>query len=83
MRTIGEYLRLYFIIEAQYIKARMQYRADFIISSDWDVLFESCDARHLLGDPRIRARPGGLVADGNGFYLRLLHDRDIAHADPV
>jgi ABC-2 type transport system permease protein len=33
MRTIGEYLRLYFIIEAQYIKARMQYRADFIISS--------------------------------------------------
>ena len=33
MRSIGEYLRLYFIIEAQYIKARMQYRADFIISS--------------------------------------------------
>jgi len=33
MRTPGEYLRLYFIIEAQYIKARMQYRADFIISS--------------------------------------------------
>ena len=33
MRTIGEYLRLYFIIEAQYIKARMQYRADFVISS--------------------------------------------------
>jgi ABC-type uncharacterized transport system permease subunit len=33
MRTIGEYLRLYFIIETQYIKARMQYRADFIISS--------------------------------------------------
>jgi ABC-2 type transport system permease protein len=33
MRTLGEYLRLYFIIEAQYIKARMQYRADFIISS--------------------------------------------------
>ena len=33
MRTIGEYLRLYLIIEAQYIKARMQYRADFIISS--------------------------------------------------
>jgi len=33
MRTIGEYLRLYIIIEAQYIKARMQYRADFIISS--------------------------------------------------
>ena len=33
MRMIGEYLRLYFIIEKQYIKARMQYRADFIISS--------------------------------------------------
>jgi ABC-2 type transport system permease protein len=33
MRNLGRYLRLYFIIEAQYIKARMQYRADFIISS--------------------------------------------------
>ncbi|MBC7877025.1 MAG: ABC-2 family transporter protein [Anaerolineales bacterium] len=33
MRSIGEYLRLYFMIEAQYIKGRMQYRADFIISS--------------------------------------------------
>jgi len=33
MRTLGEYVRLYFIIEAQYIKARMQYRADFLISS--------------------------------------------------
>jgi ABC-2 type transport system permease protein len=33
MRSVAEYLRLYFIIEAQYIKARMQYRADFIISS--------------------------------------------------
>jgi ABC-2 type transport system permease protein len=33
MRSLVEYLRLYFIIEAQYIKARMQYRADFIISS--------------------------------------------------
>jgi len=33
MRTLGEYLRLYIIIETQYIKARMQYRADFIISS--------------------------------------------------
>jgi ABC-2 type transport system permease protein len=31
--SLPEYLRLYFIIEAQYIKARMQYRADFIISS--------------------------------------------------
>ena len=33
MRTLSEYIRLYFIIEAQYIKARMQYRADFIVSS--------------------------------------------------
>ena len=33
MRSLTRYLRLYFIIEAQYIKARMQYRADFIISS--------------------------------------------------
>jgi ABC-2 type transport system permease protein len=33
MLTLGEYLRLYFLIEAQYIKARLQYRADFIISS--------------------------------------------------
>jgi ABC-2 type transport system permease protein len=33
MRSLGEYLRLYFIIEAQYIKSRMQYRTDFIISS--------------------------------------------------
>jgi ABC-2 type transport system permease protein len=33
MHSLGEYIRLYFIIEAQYIKARMQYRADFIISS--------------------------------------------------
>lgn len=33
MRTLARYIRLYFIIEAQYIKARMQYRADFIISS--------------------------------------------------
>jgi len=33
MRSLAEYLRLYFIIETQYIKARMQYRADFIISS--------------------------------------------------
>ncbi|MEW6405370.1 MAG: ABC-2 family transporter protein [Chloroflexota bacterium] len=33
MRSLGEYIRLYFIIEAQYIKARMQYRADFFISS--------------------------------------------------
>jgi ABC-2 type transport system permease protein len=27
------YVRIYFLIEAQYIKARMQYRADFMISS--------------------------------------------------
>jgi ABC-2 type transport system permease protein len=33
MRSLGEYLRLYFMIEAQYIKAQMQYRADFFISS--------------------------------------------------
>jgi len=33
MRTLARYFRLYFIIEAQYIKARMQYRADFVISS--------------------------------------------------
>ena len=33
MRSLVEYLRLYIIIEKQYIKARMQYRADFIISS--------------------------------------------------
>ncbi len=33
MHNLASYLRLYFIIEAQYIKARMQYRADFMISS--------------------------------------------------
>ena len=33
MNRLARYIRLYFIIEAQYIKARMQYRADFIISS--------------------------------------------------
>jgi len=33
VRSIREYIRLYFLIEAQYIKARMHYRADFIISS--------------------------------------------------
>ncbi len=33
MHSLTDYLRIYFIIEAQYIKARMQYRADFIISS--------------------------------------------------
>ncbi len=33
MRTLGDYLRIYVMIETQYIKARMQYRADFIISS--------------------------------------------------
>src|SRR5689334_10281485 len=33
MLSLREYMRLYFIIEAQYIKARMQYRADFILSS--------------------------------------------------
>ena len=33
MHSLTDYVRLYFLIEAQYIKARMQYRADFIISS--------------------------------------------------
>jgi ABC-2 type transport system permease protein len=33
VHSLIDYLRLYFIIETQYIKARMQYRADFIISS--------------------------------------------------
>jgi ABC-2 type transport system permease protein len=33
LRTLSEYIRLYFLIEAQYVKGRMQYRADFIISS--------------------------------------------------
>lgn len=33
MLSFAQYVRLYFIIEAQYIKARMQYRADFILSS--------------------------------------------------
>ena len=33
MQTLARYFRLYFIIEAQYIKARMQYRVDFIVSS--------------------------------------------------
>lgn len=33
MLSFREYVRLYFIIEAQYIKARMQYRVDFILSS--------------------------------------------------
>ena len=33
MLSLGEYFRLYFYIEAQYIKAQMQYRADFLISS--------------------------------------------------
>jgi len=31
--SLYRYLRLYFMITGQYIKARMQYRADFIISS--------------------------------------------------
>lgn len=33
MQTLRHYLRLYWLIETQYIKARLQYRADFIISS--------------------------------------------------
>jgi ABC-2 type transport system permease protein len=31
--SLRHYARVYFLIEAQYIKARLQYRADFIISS--------------------------------------------------
>lgn len=33
MRTLKRYTKLYFLIASQYVKARMQYRADFIISS--------------------------------------------------
>jgi ABC-2 type transport system permease protein len=33
MLSVAEYIRLYFLIEAQYIKSQMQYRADFLISS--------------------------------------------------
>jgi ABC-2 type transport system permease protein len=33
MRTLRYYTKLYFSIVSQYVKARMQYRADFIISS--------------------------------------------------
>jgi ABC-2 type transport system permease protein len=33
IRSPAEYLRLYFLIEGQYIKARLHYRADFMISS--------------------------------------------------
>jgi len=33
MLTLAEYIRLYFLIETQYIKGQMQYRADFMISS--------------------------------------------------
>jgi len=33
LHSLTDYLHLYFTIEKQYIKARMQYRADFIISS--------------------------------------------------
>jgi ABC-2 type transport system permease protein len=33
MLSLGEYIRLYFLIETQYIKSQMQYRADFFISS--------------------------------------------------
>jgi ABC-2 type transport system permease protein len=33
MQSFGDYVRLYFMIESQYIKGRMQYRADFIISA--------------------------------------------------
>ena len=33
MQTIRHYFRIYFLIEAQYIKSKMQYRDDFLISS--------------------------------------------------
>jgi len=33
MKTLKHYLRIYFLIEAQYIKSKMQYRDDFLISS--------------------------------------------------
>jgi ABC-2 type transport system permease protein len=33
MQTLKHYVKIYFLIETQYIKARLQYRADFIISS--------------------------------------------------
>ena len=33
MKTLGRYLRLYFLISSQYVKARMSYRVDFIIST--------------------------------------------------
>src|SRR5258708_12501729 len=33
MSTLRYYAHLYLLIEGQYIKARMQYRADFMISS--------------------------------------------------
>jgi ABC-2 type transport system permease protein len=32
MKTLRRYLRLYFLITSQYVKARMSYRSDFIIS---------------------------------------------------
>ncbi len=81
MRTLAEYIRLYFIIEAQYIKARMQYRGGLYHQLDWDVLLESRNSWRLLGDPRIGARPRRLVPDGNDLYLRFLHDRHLADAD--
>src|SRR5512134_1701833 len=33
MQTPGHYARLYVLIVSQYVKSRMQYRADFVISS--------------------------------------------------
>jgi ABC-2 type transport system permease protein len=33
VRTLARYLRLYVLIETQYIKSRLQYRADFFIST--------------------------------------------------
>ncbi len=33
MKTLAYYTRIYFIIVSQYLKARMQYKADFWVSS--------------------------------------------------
>ena len=62
MRTLREYVRLYFMIEAQYIKARMHYRADFIISSIGMFFSQPGDPGSVLGAVRVDHRPGGLDA---------------------
>jgi ABC-2 type transport system permease protein len=40
MATLARYARLYFLITAQYVKARLEYRTDFIISS-FGILFQN------------------------------------------